>query len=136
MSADPIVIVGMARTPMGGFNGVLSDATGPELGASAIRAALERSGVPSADVDEVIMGCVLTHGQRQGPARQASLNAGLPAATGCTTAPHHTSRDAAASGAGSSVSSSHATSTRLPCRTRGGQGALLPSPVLRGQRGT
>ncbi len=85
MSADPIVIVGMARTPMGGFNGVLSDATGPELGASAIRAALERSGVPSADVDEVIMGCVLPHGQRQGPARQAAIYAGIPDAAGATT---------------------------------------------------
>ncbi len=85
MSADPVVIVGMARTPMGGFNGVLADATGPELGAAAMKAALSRAGVASADVDEVVMGCVLPHGQRQGPARQASIYAGIPEATGATT---------------------------------------------------
>ncbi len=85
MSDDPVVIVGMARTPMGGFNGVLSDATGPELGAAAIKAALTRAAVDSADVDEVILGCVLPHGQRQGPARQAAIYAGIPDATGATT---------------------------------------------------
>ncbi|MBT6313522.1 MAG: acetyl-CoA C-acyltransferase [Alphaproteobacteria bacterium] len=85
MSDDPVVIVGMSRTPMGSFNGVLSDASGPDLGAAAIKAALERSGVASADVDEVIMGCVLPHGQRQGPARQAAIFAGIPDAAGATT---------------------------------------------------
>ena len=85
MSDDPVVIVGMSRTPMGSFNGVLSDASGPDLGAAAIRAALERSGVAPADVDEVIMGCVLPHGQRQGPARQAAIFAGIPDAAGATT---------------------------------------------------
>jgi len=85
MSEDPVVIVGMSRTPMGGFNGVLSDATGPELGAAAMKSALERAGVASADVDEVILGCVLPHGQRQGPARQAAIYAGIPDATGATT---------------------------------------------------
>ena len=85
MSEDPVVIVGMARTPMGGFNGVLSDATGPELGAAAIKAALERANVSGEDVDEVILGCVLPHGQRQGPARQAAIYAGIPDATGATT---------------------------------------------------
>ena len=85
MQEDPVVIVGMARTPMGGFNGVLSDASGPDLGAAAMKAALERSGVAPADVDEVIMGCVLPHGQRQGPARQAAIYAGIPEATGATT---------------------------------------------------
>jgi acetyl-CoA C-acetyltransferase len=85
MSDDPVVIVGMSRTPMGSFNGVLSDATGPELGAAAIKAALERAGVASDDVDEVIMGCVLPHGQRQGPARQAAIYAGVPEAAGATT---------------------------------------------------
>ncbi len=85
MSADPVVIVGMARTPMGGFNGVLADATGPELGAAAMKAALERASVKSDDVDEVIMGCVLPHGQRQGPARQAAIYAGIPDAAGATT---------------------------------------------------
>ncbi|MEQ9126067.1 MAG: acetyl-CoA C-acetyltransferase, partial [Alphaproteobacteria bacterium] len=85
MSTDPVVIVGMARTPMGSFNGVLSDASGPDLGAAAIKAALGRSGVAAADVDEVILGCVLPHGQRQGPARQAAIYAGIPDATGATT---------------------------------------------------
>ena len=82
---DPIVIVGMARTPIGGFQGVLKDVSGPELGSSAIRAALERSGVPAEDIDEVLMGCVLPAGMGQAPARQASLGAGIPDATGCTT---------------------------------------------------
>lgn len=85
MSDDPVVIVGMSRTPMGSFNGVLSDASGPDLGAAAIKAALERSGVAPANVDEVIMGCVLPHGQRQGPARQAAIFAGIPDSAGATT---------------------------------------------------
>ncbi len=80
-----IVIVSGARTPMGGFQGSLSSIAAVDLGAAAIRAAVERSGVAPADVQEVIMGCVLPAGLKQGPARQASLNAGLPAATGCTT---------------------------------------------------
>jgi acetyl-CoA C-acetyltransferase len=80
-----IVIVSGARTPMGGFQGSLSSIAAVDLGAAAIRAAVERSGIAAADVQEVIMGCVLPAGLKQGPARQASLNAGLPAATGCTT---------------------------------------------------
>ena len=80
-----IVIVSGARTPMGGFQGSLSSIAAVDLGAAAIRAAVERSGIAPADVQEVIMGCVLPAGLKQGPARQASLNAGLPAATGCTT---------------------------------------------------
>ena len=80
-----IVIVSGARTPMGGFQGSLSSIAAVDLGATAIRAAVERSGIAPADVQEVIMGCVLPAGLKQGPARQASLNAGLPAATGCTT---------------------------------------------------
>ena len=84
-TSDPIVVVGMARTPIGGFQGVLKDVSGPELGSSAIRAALERSGVPAEDIDEVLMGCVLPAGMGQAPARQASLGAGIPDATGCTT---------------------------------------------------
>ena len=67
MLSDPIVIVGMARTPMGSFQGDLKDATGPELGATAMTAALLKAGVKPEDVQEVIMGCVLPHGQRQGP---------------------------------------------------------------------
>ncbi|MFZ3154790.1 thiolase family protein [Pseudomonas sp.] len=80
-----IVIVSGARTPMGGFQGSLSSIAAVDLGAAAIRAAVERAGIAPADVQEVIMGCVLPAGLKQGPARQASLNAGLPAATGCTT---------------------------------------------------
>ena len=80
-----IVIVSGARTPMGGFQGSLSSIAAVDLGAAAIRAAVERAGVAPADVQEVIMGCVLPAGLKQGPARQASLNAGLPAVTGCTT---------------------------------------------------
>jgi acetyl-CoA C-acetyltransferase len=82
---DPIVIVGAARTPMGGFQGDLKDLAAPALGAAAIKAALERASVEAASVDEVLMGCVLPAGQGQAPARQAALGAGLPVATGCTT---------------------------------------------------
>jgi len=85
MSQDPIVIVGMARTPMGGFMGDLSSVKTTELGASAIKAAVERSGVNSTDIEEVIMGCVLPAALGQAPARQASLGADLPLSTGCTT---------------------------------------------------
>ncbi len=80
-----IVISGIARTPMGGFQGVLSESTAPELGAAAIKAAVERSGLNGEAIDEVIMGCVLPAGLGQAPARQASLGAGLPLSTGCTT---------------------------------------------------
>ncbi|HSC83439.1 MAG TPA: acetyl-CoA C-acyltransferase [Pseudomonas sp.] len=80
-----IVIVSGVRTPMGGFQGSLSGVPAVELGAIAIREAVARAGIQPADVQEVIMGCVLPAGLKQGPARQASLNAGLPAATGCTT---------------------------------------------------
>lgn len=82
---DPIVIVGAARTPMGGFQGDLATVSASELGAVAIRAALVRAGVPAEQVDEVIMGCVLPAGQGQAPARQAALKAGLPLSAGATT---------------------------------------------------
>ncbi len=82
---DPIVIVSAARTPMGGFQGSLSDLPAVDLGAAAIKAAVERSGLAAEDVQEVIMGCVLPAGQGQAPARQASLGAGLSLAAGCTT---------------------------------------------------
>ena len=85
MSDSSIVIVSGARTPMGGFQGSLANVPAVELGAIAIREAVQRAGIAAADVQEVIMGCVLPAGLKQGPARQASLNAGLPAATGCTT---------------------------------------------------
>jgi acetyl-CoA C-acetyltransferase len=85
MSPDPIVIVSAARTPMGAFQGELKGFAAPELGAAAIRAAVERAKLKPEDVQEVIMGCVLPAGQGQAPARQASLGAGLPLAAGCTT---------------------------------------------------
>ncbi|HLB17103.1 MAG TPA: acetyl-CoA C-acetyltransferase [Burkholderiales bacterium] len=85
MPNDPIVIVSVARTPMGAFQGELKGFAAPELGAAAIRAAVERARVKPEQVQEVIMGCVLPAGQGQAPARQASIGAGLPLATGCTT---------------------------------------------------
>ena len=85
MNNDPVVIVGLARTPMGGFQGELKGFAAPELGAAAIRAAVERAKLRPEDVQEVIMGCVLPAGQGQAPARQAALGAGLPLGTGCTT---------------------------------------------------
>ncbi len=85
MATDPIVIVSAARTPMGAMQGELKDFTASQLGAAAIRAALERSGLKSEQVQEVIMGCVLPAGQGQAPARQASLGAGLPLSTHTTT---------------------------------------------------
>ena len=83
--SDPIVIVGAARTPMGGFQGDFSDATAAELGGAAIRAALSRAGVEARDVDEVLMGCVLPAGQGQAPARQAAFAAGLGEEVPCST---------------------------------------------------
>ena len=80
-----IVIVSSVRTPMGGFQGSLSSVPAVDLGAVAIREAVARAGIQPGDVEEVIMGCVLPAGLKQGPARQAALNAGLPAAAGCTT---------------------------------------------------
>jgi acetyl-CoA C-acetyltransferase len=85
VSDDPIVIVGSARTPMGGFMGDLKSLSAPELGAVAIRAAVERSGIRPEDVQEVVMGNVLPAGLGQAPARQAALGAGLSPATGSTT---------------------------------------------------
>jgi len=85
MQNDPIVIVGLSRTPMGAFQGELKGFAAPELGAAAIRAAVERARMRPDEVQEVIMGCVLPAGQGQAPARQASLGAALPLAAGCTT---------------------------------------------------
>jgi acetyl-CoA C-acetyltransferase len=83
--SEQIVITGIARTPMGGFQGALLDATAVQLGAAAIGAALTRSGVQGDAIDEVLMGCVLPAGLGQAPARQAALGAGLPLSVGCTT---------------------------------------------------
>lgn len=82
---DPIVIVSAVRTPMGGFQGELSSLTAPQLGAAAIRAAVERAGIAAQDVEEVVFGCVLSAGLGQAPARQAALGAGLNTSTLCTT---------------------------------------------------
>ena len=77
MSADPIVIVSYARTPMGSFQGCLTDATATELGASAVGAAVERAGLRGEAIDRIYMGCVLAAGLGQAPARQAAIKAGL-----------------------------------------------------------
>ncbi|MGZ8325322.1 MAG: acetyl-CoA C-acyltransferase [Rhodoplanes sp.] len=78
MSADPIVILSYARTPMGGLQGVLSGASATELGATAVGAAVERAGVAHEAIERIYMGCVLPAGLGQAPARQAALKAGLP----------------------------------------------------------
>jgi acetyl-CoA C-acetyltransferase len=83
--SEKIVISGIARTPMGGFQGALSAATAVQLGAAAIGGALKSSELASDAIDEVVMGCVLPAGLGQAPARQAALGAGLPLTTGCTT---------------------------------------------------
>jgi acetyl-CoA C-acetyltransferase len=85
MLNDPVVFVSAARTPMGAFQGELKDFAAAQLGAAAIRAAVERAGVRPEQVEEVIMGCVLPAGQGQAPARQAAIAAGLPLSTGSTT---------------------------------------------------
>ncbi len=85
MTSDPIVIVGAARTPMGGLLGDFAAMTAPQLGAVALDAAVSRAGLTPEDVENVVMGCVLPAGQGQAPARQAALGAGMPKSTGCTT---------------------------------------------------
>ena len=85
MSSESIVVLSARRTPVGAFQGVFAPVTAPQLGAAAIKAALAESGLLAADIDEVIMGCVLAAGLGQAPARQAALGAGLPAATPATT---------------------------------------------------
>jgi acetyl-CoA C-acetyltransferase len=85
MKNDPVVIVSQARTPMGNLLGALKEVTAPELGAAAIKAAVNRAHLKPDDIEEVIMGCVLPAGQGQAPARQAALGAGLPTSVCCTT---------------------------------------------------
>jgi acetyl-CoA C-acetyltransferase len=82
---DPVVIVSAVRTPIGAFQGDLKELSAPQLGAIAIRASVERAGIPLDSVDEVFFGCVLSAGLGQAPARQAALAAGLPASTGAVT---------------------------------------------------
>jgi acetyl-CoA C-acetyltransferase len=83
--AESVVIASVARTPIGAMQGQFSGLAAHQLGAVAVKAALERAGVPPTEVDEAILGCVLPAGQVRAPARQAALGAGLPTAVGCTT---------------------------------------------------
>ncbi len=83
--SDPIVIASIARTPIGAMQGQFSSLSASQLGAFAVKAAVERAGVKPEDVEEAILGCVLPAGQGQAPARQAALGAGLAKSTGCTT---------------------------------------------------
>ena len=85
MSADPIVIVSYARTPMGGFQGALGPVAATDLGATAVKGALARAKVAPEAVDQIFMGCVLPAGLGQAPARQAALKAGLPDSVAATT---------------------------------------------------
>jgi acetyl-CoA C-acetyltransferase len=85
MSSDPVVILAARRTPVGAFQGAFATVTAPQLGSAAITAALADSGVAAAEVDEVILGCVLTAGIGQAPARQAALGGGIPASVPSTT---------------------------------------------------
>lgn len=75
--SDPVVIVGLARTPMGAFQGAFSSVSAPDLGAAAVKAAVDEAGVDGDKVEQIIMGCVLAAGQGQAPARQAAMKAGL-----------------------------------------------------------
>jgi acetyl-CoA C-acetyltransferase len=85
MNSDPVVILAARRTPIGAFQGAFAATTAPQLGSAAIKAALADSGVDASQVDEVIMGCVLSAGIGQAPARQAAIGAGIPASTPATT---------------------------------------------------
>ena len=85
MAADPVVILSYARTPMGAFQGSLAGATATQLGATAVKAAVERAGVAPDAVDKIFMGCVLPAGLGQAPARQAAIGAGLPVSVEATT---------------------------------------------------
>ena len=85
MTGESIVIVAAKRTPIGAFQGVLAGASAPDLGAAAIAGAIADSGIDPADVDQVLMGCVLPAGLGQAPARQAALSAGIPTGAACTT---------------------------------------------------
>jgi acetyl-CoA C-acetyltransferase len=85
MSTDPVVILSYARTPMGGMQGALAEISATDLGATAVKAAVERSGVDGADIERIYMGCVLPAGLGQAPARQAAIKAGLPKSVQATT---------------------------------------------------
>ena len=85
MSKDPVVIASVARTPIGSFQGDISSCTAPQLGAVAVKAAIQRAGVSADEVQELILGCVLSAGLGQAPARQAAIGAGLPLSVVCST---------------------------------------------------
>jgi acetyl-CoA C-acetyltransferase len=85
MNSDPVVILAARRTPVGAFQGAFAAVTAPQLGSVAIKAALADSGVAASEIDEVIMGCVLSAGIGQAPARQAALGAGIPSSIPATT---------------------------------------------------
>lgn len=85
MSSEPVVIVAAKRTPIGAFQGALSGATAPQLGSTALGAAVASANIDAADIDQVLMGCVLSAGLGQAPARQAALAAGIPTGVPCTT---------------------------------------------------
>ena len=84
-ASDPTVILSIARTPMGSMQGALADASATDLGATAVKAAVERAGVSGEDIDRIYMGCVLPAGLGQAPARQAAIKAGLPKSVQATT---------------------------------------------------
>ena len=85
MNKEHIVITGMARTPMGSFQGCLSTEKAPDLGSIAIKGAIKKANIKPEDIDDVVMGCVLPAGMGQAPARQAAINAGIPNTSGATT---------------------------------------------------
>ncbi len=85
MTTDPVVILSYARTPIGSFQGSLAGASATELGAAAVKGAVDRAGVAAADIDRIYMGCVLSAGLGQAPARQAAIKAGLPTSVEATT---------------------------------------------------
>jgi acetyl-CoA C-acetyltransferase len=85
MASDPVVILSYARTPMGGMQGALADVSATDLGATAVKAAVERAGVDGGEVERIYMGCVLPAGLGQAPARQAAIKAGLPKSVQATT---------------------------------------------------
>jgi len=85
MSSEAVVIVAAKRTPIGAFQGALGGATAPQLGSTALEAAIASTSIDSADIDQVLMGCVLSAGLGQAPARQAALGAGIPTGIPCTT---------------------------------------------------
>ncbi len=84
-ATDPVVFLSYARTPMGSMQGSLSDASATDLGATAVKAAVERAGVSGDDIERIYMGCVLPAGLGQAPARQAAIKAGLPKSVQATT---------------------------------------------------